>query len=62
MKVHFIAIAGSAMHNLALALHHKGYNITGSDDEITEPAKSRLEKAVFCLQKRDGFLKKLLRA
>lgn len=45
MKVHFIAIAGSAMHNLALALHNKGYQISGSDDEITEPAKSRLEKA-----------------
>ncbi len=45
MKVHFIAIAGSAMHNLALALHHKGYVVTGSDDEITEPAKSRLAKA-----------------
>ena len=44
MKVHFIAIGGSAMHNLALALHHKGYQITGSDDVIFEPSKSRLEK------------------
>ena len=34
MKVHFIAIGGSAMHNLALAMHHKGYKVTGSDDEI----------------------------
>ena len=42
MKTHFIAIGGSAMHNLALALHKKGYQITGSDDEIFEPAKSRL--------------------
>lgn len=42
MNVHFIAIGGSAMHNLALALHHKGYRITGSDDEIFEPSKSRL--------------------
>ena len=42
MKVHFIAIGGSAMHNLALALHHKGYKVTGSDDEIFEPSKSRL--------------------
>ncbi len=42
MKVHFIAIGGSAMHNLAIALHHKGYQITGSDDEIFEPSKSRL--------------------
>ncbi len=44
MKIHFIAIGGSAMHNLALALAHKGYAITGSDDVIFEPSKSRLEK------------------
>jgi UDP-N-acetylmuramate: L-alanyl-gamma-D-glutamyl-meso-diaminopimelate ligase len=43
MKIHFIAIGGSAMHNLALALEHKGYAITGSDDVIFEPSKSRLE-------------------
>lgn len=43
MRVHFIAIGGSAMHNLALALHNKGYQITGSDDEIFDPSKSRLE-------------------
>jgi len=42
MKVHFIAIGGSAMHNLAIALHLKGYKITGSDDEIFEPAYSHL--------------------
>tara|TARA_R110000850_G_scaffold16697_6_gene51857 strand:- start:48291 stop:49643 length:1353 start_codon:yes stop_codon:yes gene_type:complete len=45
MNIHFIAIGGSAMHNLALALHHKGDTITGSDDEIFEPSKSRLQKA-----------------
>ncbi len=44
MRVHFIAIGGSAMHNLALALHHKGYQVTGSDDTIFEPSKSRLNK------------------
>ena len=44
MQIHFIAIGGSAMHNLALALHHKAYKITGSDDEIFEPSKSRLAK------------------
>ncbi len=44
MKIHFIAIGGSAMHNLAIALHLKGYVITGSDDEIFNPAKGRLEK------------------
>ena len=43
MKVHFIAIGGSAMHNLALALHHKGYQVTGSDDTIFDPSKSRLD-------------------
>ncbi len=41
-KVHLIAIGGSAMHNLALALHEKGYTVSGSDDEINEPSKSRL--------------------
>ncbi|MDP3311822.1 UDP-N-acetylmuramate--L-alanine ligase [Lutibacter sp.] len=44
MNLHFIAIGGSAMHNLALALLKKGYEITGSDDVIFEPSKSRLEK------------------
>lgn len=44
MRIHFIAIGGSAMHNLAIALKNKGYEITGSDDEIFDPAKSRLEK------------------
>ncbi|WP_438969225.1 UDP-N-acetylmuramate--L-alanine ligase [Nonlabens sp.] len=44
MRVHFIAIGGSAMHNLALALHHKGDQVTGSDDTIFEPSKSRLHK------------------
>ena len=42
MKIHFIAIGGSAMHNLAIALHIKGYQISGSDDSIFEPSKSRL--------------------
>lgn len=44
MRIHFIAIGGSAMHNLAIALHKKGYQITGSDDVIFEPAKSRLDQ------------------
>lgn len=45
MNVHFISIGGSAMHNLALALKEKNYVITGSDDEIFEPSKSRLANA-----------------
>ena len=43
MRVHFIAIGGSAMHNLALALHEKGDIVTGSDDAIFEPSKTRLQ-------------------
>jgi len=43
MNIHFIAIGGSAMHNLALALHQKGITVTGSDDAIFEPSKSRLK-------------------
>jgi UDP-N-acetylmuramate: L-alanyl-gamma-D-glutamyl-meso-diaminopimelate ligase len=44
MNIHFIAIGGSAMHNLAIALHQKGYQVSGSDDTIHDPSKSRLEK------------------
>tara|TARA_Y100001978_G_C23697793_1_gene438680 strand:+ start:1692 stop:3047 length:1356 start_codon:yes stop_codon:yes gene_type:complete len=44
MKVHFIAIGGSAMHNLAIALSRKGIDVSGSDDEIFEPSKSRLDR------------------
>ena len=42
MRVHFIAIGGSAMHNLAIALHKKGFVVTGSDDVIFEPSSTRL--------------------
>ena len=59
MQIHFIAIGGSAMHNLALALHHKGYTITGSDDVIFEPSKSRLEKAGILPEKFGWFPEKL---
>ncbi len=44
MNIHFIAIGGAVMHNLAIALHKKNYTITGSDDEIFEPSLSRLNK------------------
>ncbi|MFT4062471.1 MAG: Mur ligase family protein [Edaphocola sp.] len=43
MRIHFIAIGGAIMHQLAIALHNKGYNITGSDDEIADPAKTNLQ-------------------
>jgi UDP-N-acetylmuramate: L-alanyl-gamma-D-glutamyl-meso-diaminopimelate ligase len=42
MKVHFISIGGSVMHQLAIALKRKGYVVTGTDDEIFEPAKTNL--------------------
>ncbi len=42
MRVHFIAVGGSAMHNLAIALKKKGYEVSGSDDEIFEPSRGRL--------------------
>jgi UDP-N-acetylmuramate: L-alanyl-gamma-D-glutamyl-meso-diaminopimelate ligase len=42
MNVHLIAIGGSAMHNMAIAMHKKGFHVSGSDDEIFEPSKSRL--------------------
>jgi UDP-N-acetylmuramate: L-alanyl-gamma-D-glutamyl-meso-diaminopimelate ligase len=44
LRVHFIAIGGSVMHQLAIALSRKGYQVTGSDDEIFEPARANLEK------------------
>ena len=59
--IHFIAIGGAAMHNLALALHQKGYFITGSDDEILEPSRSRL-KAAGLLPERDGWQPELINA
>jgi len=43
MRIHLIAIGGAVMHNLAMALHNKGIRISGSDDEIFEPSRSRLE-------------------
>ena len=45
MRIHLIAIGGSAMHNFALALAHLGHDVTGSDDQIFEPSRGRLKKA-----------------
>ena len=58
-RVHFIAIGGSAMHNLALALHYKGYQVTGSDDEIFDPAKARLAACGLLPEKFGWFPEKL---
>lgn len=54
MRVHFIAIGGSAMHNLAIALHQKGYQVSGSDDEIFEPSRTRLMN-LGLLPEREGW-------
>ena len=58
-RVHFIAIGGSAMHNLAIALHHKGYRVTGSDDEIFDPARTRLDSYGLLPEKTGWFPEKL---
>ncbi len=57
MNIHFISIGGSAMHNLALTLHDKGDIITGSDDDIFEPSRSRL-KSKGLLPKEMGWFEK----
>ncbi|WP_255470326.1 MULTISPECIES: UDP-N-acetylmuramate--L-alanine ligase [unclassified Flavobacterium] len=57
--LHFIAVGGSAMHNLALALHNKGYKVTGSDDAVFEPSKSRLEKKGLLPQEMGWFPEKI---
>ena len=44
-KIHFIAIGGAIMHQLAIALQRQGYEVTGSDDEINDPAKTNLRNA-----------------
>lgn len=59
MNIHFIAIGGAAMHNLALALHQKGYKVTGSDDAIFEPSKTRLSKHGLLPQEMGWFSEKI---
>ncbi len=54
MRIHLIAIGGSAMHNVAIALHKKGFAVSGSDDEIFEPSKSRLANYDL-LPKKEGW-------
>ncbi|MGO3655677.1 MAG: Mur ligase domain-containing protein, partial [Sphingobacterium sp.] len=45
MRIHFIAIGGSIMHNLAINLAEQGHQVSGSDDQIVEPSKSQLREA-----------------
>jgi UDP-N-acetylmuramate: L-alanyl-gamma-D-glutamyl-meso-diaminopimelate ligase len=59
MNVHFIAIGGAVMHNLAIALHKKGYNVSGSDDEIFEPSRSRLDRYGLLPDKQGWDLEKI---
>jgi UDP-N-acetylmuramate: L-alanyl-gamma-D-glutamyl-meso-diaminopimelate ligase len=59
MKIHLTAIGGAAMHNIALALHQNGHHITGSDDEIYNPAKDRLAKAGILPAKYGWFPEKI---
>ena len=59
MQVHFIAIGGSAMHNLAIALHKKGFTVSGSDDEFFEPSISRLQTHHLLPEKSGWFPEKI---
>ncbi|MEX1241436.1 MAG: Mur ligase family protein [Cyclobacteriaceae bacterium] len=58
-RIHFIAIAGSVMHNLAIALKQAGHEITGSDDEIFEPARTQLARHGILPQKEGWYPEKL---
>ena len=60
MHIHFIAIGGSAMHNLAIALQNKAYIVTGSDDAIFEPSKSRLHKRGLLPEELGWFPEKII--
>jgi UDP-N-acetylmuramate: L-alanyl-gamma-D-glutamyl-meso-diaminopimelate ligase len=59
MRIHFIAIGGSAMHNMAIALHKKGFNVTGSDDVLFEPSVARLSKYGLFPEKEGWYPEKL---
>lgn len=59
MRIHFIAIGGAAMHNLALTLQKKGHTITGSDDVIYEPSHTRLAEAGLLPQQEGWYPEKI---
>ncbi|MEZ4906819.1 MAG: Mur ligase family protein [Saprospiraceae bacterium] len=58
-KIHLISIGGAVMHNIAIALHNEGNIVTGSDDEIYEPSRTRLEKAGILPEKIGWFPDKI---
>jgi UDP-N-acetylmuramate: L-alanyl-gamma-D-glutamyl-meso-diaminopimelate ligase len=62
MNIHFISIGGSVMHQLAIALKRKGYNITGSDDEIFEPAKTNLKNEKLLPEEEGWFPEKITKS
>ena len=49
------------MHNLAIALSIKGYHVTGSDDMINDPSKSRLKEYNLLPSKVGWFPEKITR-
>ena len=59
MNIHFIAIGGSVMHNMALAMVDLGHKVSGSDDDIFEPARSRLDAKGILPQKTGWFPEKI---
>lgn len=59
MYIHFISIGGSVMHQLAISLKQKGYRVTGSDDEIFEPARSNLQEAGLLPQEEGWYPEKI---
>lgn len=59
MRIHFISIGGSVMHQLSIALKHKGYDVSGSDDEIFEPAATNLRNENLLPPKMGWFPEKI---
>src|SRR5688572_2658677 len=58
-KIHFIAIGGSVMHNLAVELHKAGHQVSGSDDEINDPSRSVLQAEGILPEKEGWFPEKI---
>ena len=58
-KYHFIAIGGSAMHSLAIALKKNGHQVTGSDDTIFDPSLTQLQKAEICPEQMGWYPEKI---
>ena len=59
MNLHFVAIGGSAMHSLAMAMHRLGHKVSGSDDIIFEPSKSNLRNTGLLPPRLGWFPKKI---